>query len=78
MHEPVSASYARNARRRPRRHAKIGLPGLAAELAPLDLDRLLPAEILRLLGFQDFLGIGVRVDGFQFCQTITSFSSSIP
>jgi len=64
MREPVSASRARNSGSRPRRHTKIRFPRLAAELAPLDLYRLLPAEILRLLVGQDFLGIRVRVDGF--------------
>src|SRR5271156_4934213 len=62
----------------PARYAKIRHPGFAAELAALDLQRLLPTEIARLLVGEDFLRIGVRVDGPQFFQTITSFSRSMP
>src|ERR1700679_3376466 len=61
-----------------KRDAQIRLPGFSAELAALDLQRLLPAKILRLFVGQDFLGISVRVHGFQFFQRMTSFSSSTP
>jgi hypothetical protein len=64
MSESVCETRAHNPGGRPRRNTKVGLPGLTAELAPLDLNRLLPAEILRLLVGQDFLRIDVRVDGF--------------
>ena len=57
---------------------KIRDPGFTAELATLDLERLLPPEIARLLFGQDFLGIHFRVHGSQFFQTITSFSRTIP
>jgi hypothetical protein len=57
---------------------EIALPSLPTELAPLDLDRPLPAKILRLFIRENFLGIDTGVDGFQFRQTITSFSSSMP
>jgi hypothetical protein len=43
---------------------QVGLPGFPAELSPLDLDRLLPAEILRLFVGQNFLRVGLRVDDF--------------
>src|ERR1700722_13168736 len=62
----------------PHAHAEIGVPGLAAELSPLDLERLLPPEILRLFVREHFLRKRIRVDGFQFRQRITSFSSSTP
>jgi hypothetical protein len=60
------------------RNPQIGLPGSPTELTPPDLEGLLPAEILRLFVRQDLLGIDLRVDDLQFCQTITSFSSSTP
>src|ERR1700683_1913802 len=60
------------------RDAQIRLPGLPAKLSPLNLQRLLPAKILRLFVGQEFLGIRVRVHGLQFFQRMTSFSSSTP
>ena len=78
MPKCVSEPRAGKPGRGPRRNAKVGLPGFAAELAALDLDWLLPTEILRLFVREDFLRVSFRVDGFQFCQTITSFSSPIP
>jgi hypothetical protein len=57
---------------------KIGLPGFLPEFAALDLDGFLPAKILRLLVSKEFLRVSFRLDVFQFCQTITSFSSVIP
>ena len=74
----IGEPRARDTHRGPSRNAQIRLPGFAAEFAALDLDRLLPPKILRLFVGQDFLGVNFRLDGFQFCQTITSFSSSIP
>jgi hypothetical protein len=47
----------------PERRAQIGLPRFAAKLATLDFERLLTAEILRLLVREDFLREGVNVDG---------------
>ena len=78
VREKICSGGAGNGNRCPKSNAEIGLPGFPAELAPLDLDRLLPAKILRLFVRQDFLWVGVRADGPQFCQTITSFSSSTP
>jgi hypothetical protein len=78
MDASIGHTRARNTRHSPGTDAQIGLPGLLPELATLDLDRLLTAKILRLLVGQDFLRVSFRLDGFQFCQTITSFSSSIP
>jgi hypothetical protein len=49
MNERVRKAGSSDTRRYPSRDAKIILPGLFAEFAALDLDRLLPAEILRLL-----------------------------
>src|SRR5580704_7161921 len=48
------------------------------EFPPLDLQRLLPPKILRLFVGQELLGISVSVDGLQFFQRMTSFSSSTP
>src|SRR5208282_6584229 len=62
----------------PKRDAQIRLPGFLAEFAPLDFQRLLPPEILRLFVGQHFLGVSVHVHGSQFFQKITSFSSSMP
>jgi hypothetical protein len=62
----------------PKRDPKIRLPCAAAELAPLDFQRFLPTKILRLLVRQDLLRVRVDLDGPQFRQTITSFSSSMP
>jgi hypothetical protein len=45
------------------RDTEIRLPGLPAKLPPLNLQRLLPAKILRLFVGQEFLGISVRVHG---------------
>src|ERR1700691_1566763 len=62
----------------PKRDAQVHLPGFLAEFAPLDFQRLLPPQILRLFVGQNFLGVSVRVHGSQFFQKITSFSSSTP
>lgn len=78
MSRGVRAPRADKAHGDPARDVKIRHPGFAAELAALDLQRLLPAQIARLLVGQDLLRISVRVDGPQFFQTITSFSSSTP
>ncbi len=78
MRAGVGKTRASDTRSYPSRNSKIGLPGLFAEFAALDLDRFLPAKILRLLVGKDFLRVSFRLDVFQFCQTITSFSSSIP
>jgi hypothetical protein len=56
----------------------MSLPAISAKLAPLDFERLLPPKIPRLFVRQDFGRIGICVDGFQFCQTITSFSRTMP
>src|SRR5580704_16379546 len=58
--------------------AQIRFPSLPAEFPPLDLQRLLPSKILWLFVGQQLLGISVRVDGLQFFQRMTSFSSSTP
>ena len=78
MTERVTRRRSRERDHAPKRDAQIRLPGFLAEFAPLDFQRLLPAEILRLFVGQNFLGISVRVDGSQFFQKITSFSSSMP
>jgi hypothetical protein len=62
----------------PHGHVQICFPSFPAKLPPLDLERLLPPQISRLLVNQDFRRIGLDLDGLQFCQTITSFSSSTP
>jgi hypothetical protein len=58
----ICATRSGNTGRGPKRHAKISLPGFPAELAPPDLERLLPPKILRLFVSQDFLGISFRLD----------------
>ena len=74
----VSHACQRESGEDPQRHAQIRHPGFPAELPPLDLERLLPPEILRLFVRQNFLRVNVRVHGPQFRQKITSFSSSTP
>src|SRR5580704_6758105 len=76
--EGVRHTNARYSHANSDRDAEIRLPGLPAEFPPFDLQRLLPAEILRLFVGQELLGIGVRVHGLQFFQRMTSFSSSTP
>jgi hypothetical protein len=58
----VRASRSGYAGSGPQRDAKPRLPGLPAELPPLDLERFLPPEILGLFVSQDFLGISFRLD----------------
>jgi hypothetical protein len=60
------------------RGTQIFLPSFAAKFTPPDFQRLLPAKILRLLVREQFPRERVRLDDSQFCQTITSFSSSTP
>jgi hypothetical protein len=62
MSHVVGHPGARDARGSPQRDLQIGSPGLPAELAPLDLYRLLPAEILRLLVRQNFLRVCLGFD----------------
>src|SRR5690348_5108225 len=78
MAEIVGGPRAGSTHRRPQGHPQIRLPGFAAKLSPLDLEGLLPPKILRLLIHQDFRRVASSVDGPQFCQTITSFSSWTP
>jgi hypothetical protein len=78
MDTAVCETNANDAYGSPGTYAKVGLPGLFAKFAALDLDGFLPAKILRLFVGKDFLRVSFRLDVFQFCQTITSFSSSIP
>ncbi len=59
----VSRERAGRRRDNPYGHAQIRAPRLPAEFPPLDLQRLLPPQILRLFVRQNFLRIGVRVHG---------------
>ncbi|HEY6465098.1 MAG TPA: hypothetical protein VIY69_03850, partial [Candidatus Acidoferrales bacterium] len=58
----VRAADSRQPGGSPQSHAEIRLPRLSAELAPLDLKRLLAPQILRLFVGQDFLWISLRLD----------------
>ena len=62
----------------PKADAGVAFPGFLSEFAPLDFERLLAAQILRLFVSQDFLGIRFGVHGPQFFQMMTSVSSSTP
>jgi hypothetical protein len=64
MRTSIGHPCSGHAGRHPDRNSKIVLPSPATELAAFDLNRPLPAEILRLFVGQNFLRIDFGVDGF--------------